>query len=36
MFGQRVGFLKFKANIIDEETKAKVITMSQDSISFYW
>ena len=36
MFGQRVGFLKFKADIINEETKAKVITMSQDSISFYW
>ena len=25
MFGQRVGFLKFKADIVDEETKAKVI-----------
>uniref|UniRef100_A0A453CGZ0 Uncharacterized protein n=1 Tax=Aegilops tauschii subsp. strangulata TaxID=200361 RepID=A0A453CGZ0_AEGTS len=23
MFGQRVGFLKFKADIVDEETKAK-------------
>lgn len=30
MFGQRVGFLKFKADIVDQETKAKVITMSQD------
>jgi hypothetical protein len=25
MFGKRVGFLKFKADIIDEETKTKVI-----------
>ena len=24
MFGQRVGFLKFKADIVDEETKAKI------------
>jgi hypothetical protein len=24
MFGERVGFLKFKADIIDEETKSKV------------
>ena len=27
MFGERVGFLKFKADIVDEETKAKVIRM---------
>jgi ADP-sugar diphosphatase len=27
MFGKRVGFVKFKADIIDEETKAKVIEM---------
>lgn len=25
MFGKRVGFLKFKADIVDEETKTKVI-----------
>jgi hypothetical protein len=25
MFGERVGFLKFKADIVDDETKAKVI-----------
>jgi ADP-sugar diphosphatase len=25
MFGKRVGFVKFKADIIDEETKTKVI-----------
>jgi ADP-sugar diphosphatase len=24
-FGKRVGFLKFKADIVDEETKTKVI-----------
>lgn len=28
MFGSRVGFLKFKADIIDEETGAKVINLS--------
>lgn len=25
MFGKRVGFVKFKADIVDEETKTKVI-----------
>lgn len=28
MFGKRVGFLKFKADIVDEETKTKVINLT--------
>lgn len=28
MFGRRVGFLKFKADIIDKETGAKVINLT--------
>lgn len=32
MFGKRVGFLKFKADIVDEETKTKVINLTYSSL----